>query len=470
MMTFKIAYRNILRNRRRSLMTMSAIAVGVIAILLFGAFMSFLILGYQTGTVEGVGHLQIFRTGYFDYGSGNPAAYGISNYEALEKLITSDPVVGPMVRVATPRVSLYGIAGNFEVDASKTFLGIGVVPSDREKMAHWNDYHLTGGRPRPPSALSDDNPNVGVVGVGLGRILGLCEKLAIKDCPPPPKEALADSGDTKGAAAPVDLGDLAQRDKDAKAPDKENALPRIDLLAATAGGAPNIVSLFVAKAESQGVKEFDDVYVGMHIALAQQLLYGRGEHKVTAIVLQLNHTSDMPAARARLTQIFKEHNLDLEIRDFAELTPQYNQVIGLFGAIFVFIAAIMAVIVIFTVVNTMSMSVMERTNEIGTSRAMGVRRRGIHRQFLVEGALLGAFGATAGVIIAVIVGYIVNQTGITWKPPGQTDPIPFRLLVSGVPMLVIGTWLGLVLMAGLGSLVPANRAARMQVVDALRHV
>ena len=91
------------------------------------------------------------------------------------------------------------------------------------------------------------------------------------------------------------------------------------------------------------------------------------------------------------------------MRDFAELTPFYGQVIGLFSAIFLFIALIMGVIVLFAVVNTMTMNVMERTNEIGTMRAMGVRRRGIRRQFLVEGGMIGAIGATFGVVLAILI-------------------------------------------------------------------
>ena len=138
----------------------------------------------------------------------------------------------------------------------------------------------------------------------------------------------------------------------------------------------------------------------MPLPLAQQLVYGRGEHKATGIVLQLNRSEDLKAARARLNALFGAHHLDLEVRDFAELTPFYGQVVRLFGAIFLFITLIMGVIVLFAVVNTMTMNVMERTNEIGTIRAMGVRRNGVRAQFVVEGWMLGAIAATVGVVLA----------------------------------------------------------------------
>ncbi|HLI51818.1 MAG TPA: FtsX-like permease family protein [Thermomicrobiaceae bacterium] len=247
-------------------------------------------------------------------------------------------------------------------------------------------------------------------------------------------------------------------------------MPTIDLLSATAAGAPNVVSLQVGHVERQTVKELDDNYVGMNLSLAQDLVYGRGEHQATGIVVQLHRTEDLGTARLRLATLFKEQGLDLEIRDFTELTPQYNQIISLFGSIFTFITVIMAIVVMFTVSNAMGMSVVERTDEIGTTRAMGVRRGGIRRQFLLEGALLGVIGATIGIILAQGVGYLVNQAGITWTPPGSPGPVPLRLYMEGAWFLTAGTWVGLVLVAALAAFVPANRGARMAVVDALRHV
>src|SRR6185312_6924458 len=109
-------------------------------------------------------------------------------------------------------------------------------------------------------------------------------------------------------------------------------------------------------------------------------VYGRGEHKVTGIVLQLHRTEDMPVVRARLEKLIVDDHLDLDVRDFLDLSPFYVQVRAMFGAIFVFISMVMGVIVLFAVVNTMTMNVMERTNEIGTIRAMGVRRGGVRMQ------------------------------------------------------------------------------------------
>jgi putative ABC transport system permease protein len=464
-MLLKIAFRNLLRNLRRSTMTGSAVAAGALAMLLFGGFVSYIFAGLETNNVQRIGHLTVFRDGYFLLGAGNPAAYGIDHYQDVMKLIERDAVVGPMIQVITPTQSLVGIAGNFsgQIEASKTFLGVGLIPSDRDRMRQWDEFGAS--RPyAPDSRLSDGEPSRGLVGVGLARVLGLCAPLGLPNCPP--LRAPSASND-KAPAVKQDIADLALHDP--AAPDSSRQ-PRIDLLAATAGGAPNVVSLAVSGSEPQGVKELDDNYVAMHLALAQQLVYGRGEHKVTGIVLQLRRSEDLPAARARLAAIFKQNHLELDVRDFGELTPFYGQVVQMFSSIFMFIAMVMGVIVLFAVINTMTMNVMERTNEIGTIRAMGLRRSGIRAQFIVEGALIGAIGATIGAGLAYLIAALINHAGLTWIPPGNASAVPLRLDVAGRPLLVIGAWLGLALVATFAALLPSNRAARLPVVDALRHV
>jgi len=469
MVTLKIAFRNIFRNTRRSVTTLLTIAIGATAVLVFGAYITYIQYGVQTSSVQRTGHLQVFRNGYFNYGTGAPAEWGIDNYQQVLRLILDDATLKPLTAVVTPIQSLAGIAGNFENNTSKTFFGTGFVPSERDRMKQWNEYG-TGSQGLKRSGLKDNDVTQGITGAGLVRILGLCDRLHLDDCPAAPKlvaETLAPST-AAASAPPPDLSELASRDKPPDDPQSQE--PTIDLLAATAGGAPNVVTLRIARVEVQTLKELDDNYVGMNLGLAQNLIYGRGEHKVSGIVVQLNRTEDLEKARARLSALFKEHGLDLEVRDFTDLNPQYNQIIGLFRAIFSFISTIIAIVVLFTVTNAMGMSVVERTGEIGTSRAMGVRRQGIRKQFLTEGSFIGIVGATIGVVLAYAVAYAINHSSLTWNPPGQASRIPLRVYLIGAEWLIVFTWIGLLVVSALAAFVPANRAARMVVVDALRHV
>jgi putative ABC transport system permease protein len=329
-------------------------------------------------------------------------------------------------------------------------------------MRRWNDYGLP--FDVQPSALTGTADDAVVIGNGVARVLELCEPLKVENCP---KHARAEPA--PGAAAPDDVTALAALEARPVTQSKE---ARIELLAANVHGAPNVASLHVVKAERQGFKEFDDMFVGMHLTQAQRLLYGSEKPQATAVVLQLVHTSQIPAAKARLAEVLATtlKGDPLEVQDFEALNPFYGQAVGMFAAIFGFMAVLIGAIVLFTVGNTMSMAVMERTAEIGTLRAMGLRRSGIRRLFMSEGLLLGLIGAIAGVAVALLVAYLVNHAGLTWLPPGQVDPVPLTVRVWGETRMMLGTATGLALVAVVSAWWPSRRAARMLIVDALRHV
>lgn len=462
MRTLSLALRNLLRNRRRSLTTLFAMVIGAVTILIFGGYSRDITYGLQTGFVLRGGHLQIQRKDYFLYGSGNPAAYGIADYQRVIDIVARDPVLAPMLRVVTPTISLGGIAGNFAAGVSRTIIGSGVVVADRIRMRQWNDYRLP--MNLPPFALNGTAEDAVVIGNGVARVLELCVPLAVSNCPPHAKPEVAAS-----ASAPADVTALSALES---RPAAARGEARIELLAANVHGAPNVASLRVVKAERQGFKEFDDMFVGMHLAQAQRLLYGSEKPQATAVVLQLAHTSQIPAAKARLAELLATalKGEPLEVQDFEALNPFYGQAVGMFAAIFGFMAVLIGAIVLFTVGNTMSMAVIERTAEIGTLRAMGLRRSGIRRLFMSEALLLGLIGAAAGVAAALCVAWLVNHAGLTWLPPGQVDPVPLTVRVWGETALILGTAAGLALVAVVSAWWPSRRAARMLIVDALRHV
>ncbi len=465
MTLLKVAFRNVFRNRRRSLMTVSTIGVGASAVLLVGALLTFITLDFQSSVIRRIGHLTVYKDGYFDFGAGNSAAYGIADYEKLMSMISADPALKTMTKVMTPLQIVIGLAGNFKADRSKPFFGEGVLPADRVEMRQWDDFGLGTAGSDKPELPSD--PDSGVTGYGIGRILGLCEPLKIPNCRSAPDAKAA--GQKPADAQIQNLSSLVEQDQGGNpaAADPHHG-PRLDLLAATVGGAPNVVSLYVDHAEFQGSKTIDDNYLIMHLPLAQQLVYGRGEQKVTGIELQLYHSKDMRSARARLNKLIGDRQLDLEVRDFTELTPLYKQVLAFFAFLFTFLSLILGVIVIFTVVNTMTMTVMERIDEIGTVRALGLQRMDVRWQFLLEGCLLGVIGATAGSLLAELIAWVINANDVKWSPPTTAGLVPLKMFISND--LLMGTWVVMLILASLASLLPANRAAKMEVVDALRHV
>jgi putative ABC transport system permease protein len=163
-------------------------------------------------------------------------------------------------------------------------------------------------------------------------------------------------------------------------------------------------------------------------------------------------------------------NQPLTVLDFQTLNPFYLQSIHLFDTIFGFIFTLIGAIVLFTVSNTMNAAVVERTTEIGTLRAIGLRRSGIQRLFVTEGALLGFAGALLGAVLALTLAALVNSMNLTWLPPGGVEPLPLTLIVWGETGTILSTTFGLIGVAILSAWWPAYRASRLNVVDALRHV
>ncbi len=461
MMLLSLAVRNLLRNRRRSISTLLALSIGAVAVLLFGGYSANIKYSMQTGYVRSGGHLQIQHKDFFLYGSGNPGAYGIGDHDKLLRLILSDPVLKPMVTVATPTLQFSGVAGNYAAGVSRTVIGSGLVAADVNRMRLWNGFDLPMDTSR--SVLEGASKDAAIVGVGLARVLQLCEALKVPDCPKPELDKPA-----AGAALPDDIAALAANEAPQAAKSGKAA---IELLATNAGGAPNVAALNVLQTENQGFKELDEVAVIVQFAQAQQLVFGRAPPKASAIMVQLQQGDQMPAAMDRLKTLLASAapRQPLTVLDFETLNPFYVQTLQLFDAIFGFIFVLIGAIVLFTVSNTMNTAVIERTNEIGTLRAVGLRRSGIRHMFVAEGLMLGAAGALAGALLALLIAGVVNHLDLTWLPPGGAEPLPLILRVWSEKRMLIGTTAGLIVIAAVSAWLPAYRAANLHVVDALRH-
>jgi putative ABC transport system permease protein len=462
MRTISLAMRNLLRNRRRSLTTLLAMVIGLVAILIFGGYRSNITYGSETGFVQGSGHLQIQYKDYFAEGGDNPTAYGIADYQRIIDIIKHDPVLAPMTLVVTPSLQLGGIAGNFSAGVSRSVMAYGVVVDEHNKLLQWNDYGTK--NYATPLPMSKSNPDDVVVGTGVARKLKLCNALQVPNCAQSSTTAVSE-----GKQAPADITALSALEK---TNDPKQAETRIEMLAATAHGAPNVASLSVIQAKNMGIKAFDDVYLAMHLEKAQKLIYGSATPQVTAIKIQLQHTKQIPAARKRLNELLATEfkSQPLEVLDFRELNPMFGQTAQFMNSMFGFISILIAVIVLFTIGNTMSTAVVERTVEIGTLRAIGLRRSGIRRLFMFEGVLLGVIGAVIGVITALIIAYLINHSGLSWVPPGYSYAYLILIRVWQDMPLLIGSIIGMILVTIFSAWWPANRASKLMIVDALRHV
>lgn len=235
------------------------------------------------------------------------------------------------------------------------------------------------------------------------------------------------------------------------------------LLATTSNGSVNAAELRVAGLFATTTKAYDDTVLRAPIIVARNLMRVEGS---TSWVVLLNQTKATDAFVDELKK--KLPPGEFEVIPWHALADFYNKTVELFSRQVGIVRLLIALIVILSISNTLSMTVIERTGEIGTAMALGVKRRRILALFLCEGALLGLVGAIIGVALGYALGLLISWIGIPMPPPpgmarGYTGAIRIPVsLAADAFFLAFSTTL-------LASVLPAWRASRMNIVDALRH-
>ena len=215
-----------------------------------------------------------------------------------------------------------------------------------------------------------------------------------------------------------------------------------------------------------GLKEFDDWVMKIPITKAQELINFKQSQSV---VVLLDHTENTDAVKAHLIEAFKEKNLDLELTSWEDLALFYNQVVNMFGKELDVVKVIICIIVILSIINTMTMSIYERTREVGTMIAIGTLPRNVLRLFLLEGFILGLMGGALGVLSGVCLSALISYIGIPMPPPPASTRA-FIAQVDIVPSVLLFAFVLSVISTVVASFYPAFRASRLRIVNALRYV
>ena len=462
-MIWKIAFRNLLKNTRRSITTALAIGIGGLAALLLGGFVTSIWYGVQTSLIQEQGNLQIYRDGYLEFGAANPEDYTIADWQQVVALIRNDPELKNDLVVVTPRIDLAGVAGNAETGNSKTFIGQGVVASDMDQMRKWDAWKI--GQEAGPTGLSaDENAEEVVIGIGMARMLGVCEALNVPGC----KDAPTDLGDdAEPAAEAEDFAALVADESELSQQRAGSGKPQLNILAAATEGMPNIIRVSISEARQQAARAVDNAYVMMPFNQAQMLVFG-GSPETTAVLVQVANPERVEAVKARIQTLMKDAGLDLSVYHVSEIDPTFGRIFGMFSFIFVAVSLVLSLVIVFTIFNTVSMSVVERVKEIGTIRAMGFRRSFVRRLFLAESALTGLFGALLAVVLGILASRAINAAQVQWTPPSNATPLTVRLMVVENPIFVGAVVLALVLIAVAAAVLPTFRASRLNIVNSLQ--
>jgi putative ABC transport system permease protein len=240
----------------------------------------------------------------------------------------------------------------------------------------------------------------------------------------------------------------------------------LTLLAMTSDGALNGVDVQIVGIVVSGVAEMDARSLRITLPAAQRLLQS---DRVTNLVVGLDKTENTDQVSAELSPRLLGLPQKLVLKKWIDLATYYKQVRSLFSMIFIFLGVIVFFMVLMSSVNTLLMTMFERTREIGTMLAMGTPRAWIVLLFMVEATLIGILGAIVGLVAGNMLGILLNHSGIHLPPPpGNTVPMSFKVL--HVPSLMIGSSLLVIVSLALASILPAIRASRLQIAEALSHV
>jgi putative ABC transport system permease protein len=403
-----LAFRNVFRNRRRTVMTLLVVSGGVAGLLLVGGFFSFMFWGLRESTIRnGLGHLQIYSADYFRRDETHALDNGLDDYRHVAGMAAQNQ----HVRGVTARIEFYGMVSNGM--KSTVFMGTGVDAAKEKSMGF--EPRITSGHNLDPGATESTQA---LLGAGLAHSMN------------------AKPGDS------------------------------LTLLSVTSDGALNGIDIDVSGIATTGFKEMDDRLLTIPLEAAQRLLQSP---RVTKLVVGLDKTENTDAVYAAILPQLGGPRQQLAIRKWIDLAGYYKQVRLMMSGIFVFLGVIVFFMVVMSSANTLMMAMFERTREIGTMLAMGTPRSWLVGLFLAEAVFTGILAAIFGVAVGTGMGALLNRSGIVLPPPpGTTAGMALRVIHE--PALMAGAAVLVLVTLAAASVMPAVRASRLRIVEALSHV
>lgn len=409
-----LALRNLLRNARRSITTIAAVALGYAAVNILAGFTAYMFTSIEDAHIyEQInGHVQIWKKDARGYGGTDPGAYLISkeDFARIKEFAAQDDRVDLAA-------GMLEVKGNLDFNGLPGFfVGQAMVPEEKDAI-HQRSTALRSadGSTYEGKPFTKDTPD------GISVTPGMAESLGLKI------------------------------DSD------------VVLMAASISGQMNAVDARVLQIEDTASEALNNRYLFMPLELAQGLYDTEG---VSCVRMLLKKNEDTDGVVASLRERFPDS--EWEVIPWYEVSKLYLRTKRMFDIIFGLVFAIITTIVTMSVLNTIGMAVIERTREIGTLRALGLKRPGVVVLFGIESALLGIIGAAVGLFLTLTFAFGVRAIQPTWEPPVTAREIVWEIHI--LPSTLLLTFVVLVVFTALAAIAPARRAAKQGIVDSLGHV
>lgn len=481
----KIAARNLMRYKRRTLLTSLLITVGLVAVLIFiaiaGSFKNMMVNQF---TDSMVGHIQVHRRGYVGAMESLPVDRNmrprmlVKLYEVLDK---SDDIAA-----WSPRIKLMAMFSNF---ANTTSIRLNGVYPEREiaTVPLVTNRVLEGGEKEPfvkrgfiqvPELIAKGmKTKVGdtIVLVATNKqgsvngktfvVQGILESISgpggrdgyihIDDV----RDLLRISDEGVEQAVLASYG-YAEAEKEL---DKE-ALKQLDSL-------KNPVS---PKTNQPTVKKLSAADRQKFVVESQALFKDKGwgrPSEVSEITIRLKNRDNLEetlaSLEAQVADLKNRRNMTIfQLHPWQKFVP-FSKIANMIDLMNLFIKIILISVVLISIMNVLIMAVYERIREIGTMSAIGTRPQTVLMLFVSEGFLLGIVGTLLGTVVSLVAVYILNTVTITFSFGRQENLILVpTLAASDVIITVILT----IVVAALASLQPAWKASRMDPIKALRQL
>lgn len=432
----RIAWRNVRKHWRHSIGAILSIVVGFIAIGLFHGYLTDLEAIQRDWYIHRgmTGHVIVEGRGASgSEGRQDPWKYALDRDEqAAVDAFLSTRAADVAARMRVLQVS--GLASTGEAGVLFGAWGLDVQEGTTIR-GDWA-WNVTAGVP-----LHHTDGNAIVAGNGLGTLLGCTG--------PPPDEAIGRDGRPTGARRPMAC---PQR--------------RVQLSSTTERGQLNLIDPAIAGLFDGGMKDIDNRWIHMPLPLAQRLA---DTESVTMYAILLHDPAGIPSFAADLRASMAGQGLEVDAVAWHEhpMAEMYRRSVSILSIYRNLVVLIVVTIAGMSVLTTMLKAVNERIREIGTLRSLGFRQRHVVALFAAEAVILAAVSSGIGLVATWGLTRLINGAGLSYSGGVAATPVP--LTVSLVPAACAFALLFLSGVAILAALLPARRAARLGIPEALGH-